>query len=77
MAPPAVSRLDPGAATNDVWATDFKGWFRTRDGERCDPLTITDLCARYLLRCQSVAAPGHGSCEPVFEATFKEFGMPA
>jgi putative transposase len=62
---------------NDVWATDFKGWFRTRDGERCDPLTISDLYARYVLRCQSVAAPDTVSCEPVFEATFKEFGMPA
>ena len=30
---------------NDVWCIDFKGWFRTRDGARCDPLTITDAYA--------------------------------
>ena len=23
---------------NDLWCIDFKGWFRTRDGQRCDPL---------------------------------------
>jgi putative transposase len=37
-------------APNDVWCADFKGWFRTGDGERCDPLTITDADSRFLLR---------------------------
>jgi putative transposase len=68
--------LTAAKAPNDVWATDFKGWFRTRDGERCDPLTISDLCSRYLLGCQWVKAPDTEHCETVFEATFKEFGMP-
>src|ERR1051325_5284292 len=27
---------------NDTWCADFKGWFRTADGARCDPLTIAD-----------------------------------
>ncbi|NNG02857.1 MAG: helix-turn-helix domain containing protein, partial [Inquilinus sp.] len=34
------------AAPNDVWCIDFKGWFRTGDGQRCDPLTITDAYSR-------------------------------
>ena len=29
-------------APNAVWSADLKGWFRTGDGVRCDPLTITD-----------------------------------
>src|SRR5215475_5618579 len=33
---------------NQTWCADFKGWFRTRDGIRCDPLTITDAYSRYL-----------------------------
>jgi transposase len=37
------------AAANDVWTVDFKGWFRTQDGSRCDPLTVMDLYSRYLL----------------------------
>src|SRR5207248_475453 len=36
---------------NDEWACDFKGWIRTDDGERIDPLTISDSLSRYLLRC--------------------------
>ena len=32
-------------APNRVWCADFKGWFRTADGERIDPLTITTLAA--------------------------------
>ena len=42
-------------AANDVWCTDFKGWFRTTDGRRCDPFTLTDAHSRYLLRCRAVA----------------------
>ena len=30
------------SAPNCVWCADFKGWFRTQDGERIDPLTLTD-----------------------------------
>ena len=36
-------------APNDIWGIDFKGWFRTRDGVRCDPLTVTDLSSRFIL----------------------------
>jgi putative transposase len=74
--PHGLAELTAAQAPNDVWATDFKGWFRTLDGQRCDPLTITDLCSRYLLRCQRVEAQDMRSCEPIFEATFKEYGMP-
>src|SRR6266446_4821198 len=42
------------AGANDSWCVDYKGWFRTGDGRRCDPLTISDAYSRYLLRCQAV-----------------------
>ena len=62
---------------NDTWCADFKGWFRTADGVRCDPLTISDAHSRLLLRCQALH---HGIHEqyvrPVFEATFREYGLP-
>lgn len=32
---------------NQVWTVDFKGWFRTRDGVRQEPLTVRDLFSRY------------------------------
>jgi hypothetical protein len=38
----------PGGAANDEGAVDVKGWFRTRDQRRIDPLTITDRHSRLL-----------------------------
>ncbi len=61
---------------NAVWTVDFKGWFRTGDGSRCDPLTLSDSFSRYLLRCQTVARPDHDHVQPVFEEAFCEFGRP-
>src|SRR5690348_8158196 len=31
--------ISPANAPNEEWSIDFKGWFRTADGTRCDPLT--------------------------------------
>jgi transposase InsO family protein len=64
------------AAANDVWCTDFKGWFRTGDGRRCDPFTLTDAHSRYLLRCQAVARPDEANVRPIFETAFQEYGLP-
>ena len=72
------------SAANDLWCTDFKslplartgGWFRTGDGRRCDPFTLTDAHSRYLLRCQAVARPDEENVRPIFEAAFKEHGLP-
>jgi len=62
---------------NSVWSADFKGWFTTGDGRRCDPLTITDNFSRYLLRCQAIKpTTGFQSVKPVFEAAFREYGLP-
>lgn len=36
-------------APNEVWTVDFKGWFRTRDGQRVEPLTVRDLFSRFIL----------------------------
>jgi putative transposase len=61
---------------NRVWCADFKGWFRTRDGERIDPLTISDAHSRYLLRCQAVEKTDTARVQAIFEAAFREYGMP-
>ena len=63
-------------APNRVWCADFKGWFLTGDGVRCDPLTITDADSRYLLRCQAVGREDTVHAKPVFEAAFREYGLP-
>lgn len=61
---------------NRVWCADFKGWFRTGDGERIDPLTISDAYSRYLLRCQAVEKTDTMRIQGIFEAAFREYGMP-
>lgn len=61
---------------NDVWCADFKGWFLTGCGQRCDPLTITDAYSRYLLRCRSVAKADGPHVRQVFEAAFRQYGLP-
>jgi transposase InsO family protein len=62
---------------NQVWCADFKGWFRTGDGKRCEPLTITDAYSRYLLCCQGIGtSSGRITVQPLFIATFREYGMP-
>src|SRR4029077_2955768 len=63
-------------AANDVWCIDFKGWFLTGDGKRCEPLTITDAYSRYLLRCQALPRTDTDHVWPVLDAAFREFGLP-
>ncbi len=71
------SELTQPRAANQVWAIDFKGWFRTGDGQRCDPLTLSDTHTRYLLRCQAVDQTGGKFIRPLLEASFREYGLPA
>src|SRR6266850_75326 len=61
---------------NRVWCADFKGWFRTGDGERIDPLTISDAHSRYLLRCQAVEKADTARVQGIFEAAFRQYGLP-
>ena len=63
-------------AANQTWCADFKGWFRTADGTRCDPLTITDAHSRYLLRCQITPKADSIHVAAIFDAAFREYGLP-
>jgi len=62
--------------SNRVWCADFKGWFRSGDGTRIDPLTISDACSRYLLRAQAVEKTDTERVRAIFEAAFREYGLP-
>lgn len=73
---PYTEPLAHAGGPNRVWCADFKGWFRTGDGERIDPLTISDAYSRYLLRCQTVEKTDTERVQAIFEAAFREYGMP-
>jgi transposase InsO family protein len=72
---PLTRPLAAAQAPNDVWTADFKGWFRTGDGQRCDPLTMADACSRFVLCCQ-ITAPSERGVRPWFERAFREYGLP-
>jgi transposase InsO family protein len=61
---------------NAVWGVDFKGWFRTQNGRRVDPLTISDLASRYLICCQAVKKTNGLEVREQFERVFREYGLP-
>lgn len=74
--PPSSVPFAQCAAANDVWCIDFKGWFITGDGKRCEPMTLSDAHSRYLLRCQALARNDGDHVWPVLDAAFREFGLP-
>lgn len=73
---PASAPLGHVINPNDTWSVDLKGWFLTNDGQKCEPLTITDNASRYLIKC--VHLPKHSTqyVWPVFEEAFREYGLP-
>lgn len=74
--PPYAQPFASVEATNQTWCADFKGWFRTGDGTRCDPLTITDAHSRYLLRCHITPKADGAHVAAIFDAAFREYGLP-
>ncbi|WP_407117498.1 integrase core domain-containing protein [Bradyrhizobium sp. LMG 9283] len=65
----------PAITPNEEWAIDFKGWFRTRDGKRCDPLTVTDTASRFVIEIRIVDPTGTG-VRSALERVFKDIGLP-
>jgi putative transposase len=69
---PLENCLEP----NDTWMYDFKGWFLTNNGAKCEPLTITDGFSRYLLLCQHMDRKRGCDVWKQLEKIFHEFGLP-
>ncbi len=61
---------------NAVWTGDHKGWFRTIDRWRCEPLTVMDASSRYLLALEATGSTADAEAWPVFERLFEEHGLP-
>lgn len=74
--PPSSQPAAPCQGPNAVWTADLKGWFRTQDGRPCYPFTLMDAYSRFLLRCQALGRTDQGALQPLFEAAFREFGLP-
>jgi hypothetical protein len=55
---------------------DFKGWWRTGNGQRCEPLTVRDEHSRFVLCVQSMQTTQTEAVREVFERLFKTHGLP-
>jgi putative transposase len=78
-APPGTPKLAPAppvSSPNDVWTADFKGWWRTCNGERCEPLTVRDAATRFVLTLRVLPSTKEASVRREFELLFEKYGLP-
>jgi len=61
---------------NETWTVDFKGWYRTGDGSRVDPLTVRDLHSRYVLRVALLKDQSVAIAKAEFRRIFRRYGLP-
>ncbi|MDA3924451.1 MAG: integrase core domain-containing protein [Kiritimatiellae bacterium] len=75
--PPASikNRVEPDEP-NQVWTVDFKGWWKTRDGTRCEPLTIRDEYSRFILCLKVFEDTKTKHVRSSFENLFGLYGLP-
>lgn len=60
---------------NDVWTFDFKGWWKTKDGKRFEPLTVRDAATRFILLCVH-CAESYAAVRAQCERLFTMYGVP-
>ncbi len=73
---PSSEPLGHADEPNRVWSIDYKGHFKTGDGRRCEPLTVTDNESRYLLKLVAMSGIQSERVRAVMEAAFRENGLP-
>jgi len=78
---PGVFKVERTALTeaersNHVLGVDFKGWFLMGDGERCDPLTVSDLYSKYLLKAEGLREATTRWTQKAFQSVFRQYGLP-
>lgn len=61
---------------NDVWTIDVKGWWRTKDGTKCYPLTIRDEKSKFILDVAALPAVTTEAVKKRLKGCFKRYGMP-
>lgn len=61
---------------HEVWTADFKGWFKTGDGVRVDPLTVRDLFSRVILAVDLLQRPTVVRTQTAFARIFARHGLP-
>lgn len=71
-----VPRPVQALVSNAVWTADFKGWFRTTDGSKIEPLTVRDLYSKYVLAAEPMRSLSTAQLRRSFRRLFKKYGQP-
>ena len=74
---PTEQPLRPSSEPNGLWSVDYKGQFKTADGQWCYPLTIMDHASRYLLAIDAYPSTGFAQAQHSFERVFQHHGLPS
>jgi len=74
--PPTLGPLTMAERPNHLWAVDHKGWVRLGNGQRCEPLTVTDSFSRFVLALEGCASTSGAEAMPIFERAFRAYGLP-
>jgi putative transposase len=61
---------------NALWTADYKGWWRTGDMKRCEPLTVRDQYSRFVLAVHICRSPQIQEAMQLFERLFELHGIP-
>src|SRR4030042_1292737 len=61
---------------NDLVTVDFKGWWYTKEREKCEPLTVRDEFAKYIFSIAILEKADISSVKHEFELIFKQYGLP-
>lgn len=61
---------------NAVWTIDLKGWFRTADGHKIEPLTVRDLWSRFVLWSQPLSPRTEEAVRRICQRLFRRHGVP-
>jgi transposase InsO family protein len=69
---PKTTPQDP----NDIWAADYKGQGRLKNGQYCFPLTVSDLASRYVLGVDAHLAISLDRTIEHFGRLFHAYGLP-
>jgi putative transposase len=72
IAKPKVAATRPNA----LWTADYKGWWRTGDLKRCEPLTVRDQFSRFVFAVHICRSPQIVEAMLLFERLFELHGIP-
>ncbi|MCA1600525.1 MAG: integrase core domain-containing protein [Acidobacteria bacterium] len=72
----AWKRLRVARGCNALWSVDFKGWFRTGDGRRCEALTVRDVHSRFILGVVFLPNQSERAVRQALRRIFCRYGLP-